>query len=192
MAAIADAKDAGANAVIAYMHAGGEYYSYHIPAQTDLAHNLIDAGADLVVGSHPHVIQGAEVYNGRLILYSLGNFVFGGNTTVRSLETIIPRVALSFADDGTYLGLSLLLYPANVSGNASENDYQPRIVQGEAAEAVFARFDRYSEQAEELIVKAQTEYCRLIPVDRRFELISLIQLSLTPVCVRRRDPGSGG
>ena len=160
MAAVAGAKAAGANAVIAYMHAGGEYYNYHIPAQTDLAHTLIDAGADLVVGSHPHVIQGAEVYHSRLILYSLGNFVFGGNTRVRSLETIIPRVALSFADDGTYLGLSLLLYPAHVSGNASENDYQPRIVRGEAAEAVFARFDQDGGQAEGLMIKAQTECCR--------------------------------
>lgn len=165
-ASVAGAKEAGANAVVAYMHAGGEYSAYHIQAQTDLAHRLIDAGADLVVGSHPHVVQGAEVYKGRLILYSLGNFVFGGNTGVRALETIVPRVAFSFADDGTYLGLSLFLYPAHVSGDAVVNDYQPRIVQGEAAKAVFRRFDRDGAQADGLVIKAQTESCRqyrLIP-----------------------------
>lgn len=160
MASIAGAKDAGANAVVAYIHAGGEYSAHHIQAQTDLAHRLIDAGADLVVGSHPHVIQGAEVYAGRLILYSLGNFVFGGNTRARALETIIPRVVFSFADDGTYLGLSLLLYPANISGDSVINDYQPHIVHGEAAKAVFALFDQDGEQAEGLVIKAQTECCR--------------------------------
>ena len=44
-----------------------------------MGHQYIDAGADLVVGSHPHVLQGIELYHGKWILYSLGNFVFGSS-----------------------------------------------------------------------------------------------------------------
>ncbi len=62
--------------VIISMHWGTEYV--HIPEkhQVQWARRMIDAGADLIIGHHPHVLQSFEVYNGRFILYSLGNFVF--------------------------------------------------------------------------------------------------------------------
>ena len=68
------------------------------------ADSQIDSGADVVVCSHPHVLQGMQVYNQRNILYSIGNFVFGGNATVRSLETVAARFTLTFGDDNQYLG----------------------------------------------------------------------------------------
>jgi poly-gamma-glutamate synthesis protein (capsule biosynthesis protein) len=66
-----------ADLVIPYLHWGWEYEPAN-DRQKQLARLMIDAGADLVVGGHPHVTQGAEYYQGKLIVYSLGNFVFDG------------------------------------------------------------------------------------------------------------------
>lgn len=68
-----------ADAVIVSMHAGVEYATRPHPTQTAFARAAIDAGAKLVVGHHPHVIQPPELYKGGLILYSLGNLVFDQN-----------------------------------------------------------------------------------------------------------------
>lgn len=61
---------------VAYVHWGTEYAPTHSSFQKTLAERLIDAGADAVVGHHPHVLQDIAVYDGALIFYSLGNFVF--------------------------------------------------------------------------------------------------------------------
>ena len=62
--------------MIVFPHWGPEYKLLPSLAQKDDAHVFIDAGADLIVGAHPHVIQPFEMYNGKLIVYSLGNFIF--------------------------------------------------------------------------------------------------------------------
>jgi poly-gamma-glutamate synthesis protein (capsule biosynthesis protein) len=62
--------------VIVYPHWGEEYKKFVTKTQTDTAHSFIDAGADLILGSHPHVIEPIEVYKGKAIFYSLGNFIF--------------------------------------------------------------------------------------------------------------------
>ena len=72
------ARAAGADLVIPFMHWGWEREPAPDERQRQLAHRMIDAGADVVVGGHPHVTQGAEYYRGKLIVYSLGNFVFDG------------------------------------------------------------------------------------------------------------------
>jgi len=139
--AIQKLRDEGADVVVCFMHFGREYNYHHDKAQTEMAHTMVDAGADLVIGSHPHVVEGMEVYNNAYILYSIGNFVFGGNAKVRANECIVPRVTLSFDDSGKYLGQQVRIYPANISGNSELNDYQPRLVQGAAAAAVYKIFD---------------------------------------------------
>ena len=78
VADIRAARAAGADVVIPFMHWGWEYEAGPGQRQRQLARTMIDAGADAVVGGHPHVTQGAEVYRGRPIVYSLGNFVFDG------------------------------------------------------------------------------------------------------------------
>lgn len=65
-----------ADLVVVFPHWGLEYHTQPSDRQKQLARTMIDAGADLVVGSHPHVTEGAEYYKGKLIVYSLGNFVF--------------------------------------------------------------------------------------------------------------------
>ncbi|MFZ2852943.1 MAG: CapA family protein, partial [Rhodocyclaceae bacterium] len=72
------ARAAGADLVIPFMHWGWEREPAPSARQRQLARLMIDAGADVVVGGHPHVTQGAEYYRGKLIVYSLGNFVFDG------------------------------------------------------------------------------------------------------------------
>lgn len=75
------ARAAGADLVIPFMHWGWEFEPQPSERQRELARAMIDAGADVVVGGHPHVTQGAEIYRGKLIVYSLGNFVFDGFDT---------------------------------------------------------------------------------------------------------------
>ncbi len=75
------ARKAGADVVIPFMHWGWERETTASERQQKLARKMIDAGADIVVGSHPHVVQGAQIYKGKPIIYSLGNFVFDGFIT---------------------------------------------------------------------------------------------------------------
>lgn len=92
--------------VVVYVHWGIERDERPQEYQRSLGKQYIDAGADLVLGSHPHVLQGVEYYKGKPIVYSLGNFVFGSS---------IPRTALLRADwDGE--GLSLSYVPGTSSG----------------------------------------------------------------------------
>jgi poly-gamma-glutamate capsule biosynthesis protein CapA/YwtB (metallophosphatase superfamily) len=67
--------------LIVSMHAGKEYTFFHSPRQKEIARAAIDSGADLVIGHHPHVVQDTEVYRGKLIVYSLGNFIFDPSPT---------------------------------------------------------------------------------------------------------------
>ncbi len=90
-----------ADYVIAYVHWGIEREEMPNEVQKSIAHRLVDAGADLVVGAHPHVLQGLEYYQGVPIAYSLGNFVFGSS---------IPSTALLQADVDDE-GLRLRLIP---------------------------------------------------------------------------------
>jgi poly-gamma-glutamate capsule biosynthesis protein CapA/YwtB (metallophosphatase superfamily) len=67
--------------LIVSMHAGKEYRFQHSSRQAEIAHTAVDAGADIVIGHHPHVVQDTEIYQGKPILYSLGNFVFDPSPT---------------------------------------------------------------------------------------------------------------
>jgi poly-gamma-glutamate synthesis protein (capsule biosynthesis protein) len=78
VADIRAARAAGADLVIPFMHWGWERERQPTDRQRQLARTMIDAGADVVVGGHPHVTQGVDTYKGKLIVYSLGNFVFDG------------------------------------------------------------------------------------------------------------------
>lgn len=75
---IRQARAAGADLVIPFMHWGFEHEREPSLRQRELAHEMIDAGADAVIGAHPHVTQPIEIFHGKVIAYSLGNFVFDG------------------------------------------------------------------------------------------------------------------
>ena len=88
---IGSVKSLGAQLVIVSIHWGEEKATAPNDTQIELAHKAIDAGANLVLGTHPHVLQGIEKYNGKYIAYSLGNFCFGGNNNPADKDTVIYR-----------------------------------------------------------------------------------------------------
>ncbi|MBY0465850.1 MAG: CapA family protein [Burkholderiales bacterium] len=87
VADITAARRAGADVIIPFMHWGWERERQPTDRQRQLARLMIDAGADLVVGGHPHVTQGVDTYKGKLIVYSLGNFVFDSFENVPGGQT---------------------------------------------------------------------------------------------------------
>lgn len=86
--AIARSK-AEANLVVVSLHWGAEAMAYPTSEQKRLAHKFVDAGADLLLGHHPHVLQGVESYEGAVIAYSLGNFLFDTRYVERRYSTIL-------------------------------------------------------------------------------------------------------
>jgi len=127
---IADIKalrEAGAELVIASLHWGDEGKYRPIAQQEHLGKVAIDAGADIVYGHHPHVLQRIEEYNDGIIFYSLGNFSFGGNTNPRDKDTVIVQQEIIRNLDGTIsLGETTLL-PCCVSSKMDINTYQPTL-----------------------------------------------------------------
>lgn len=93
---MARARRAGADLVLPFFHWGWENEPAPSARQRELAHRLIDAGADAIIGAHPHVTQGAEMYRGKPIIYSLGNFVFDlidqpANAIGWTLQLVVDR-----------------------------------------------------------------------------------------------------
>jgi poly-gamma-glutamate synthesis protein (capsule biosynthesis protein) len=126
--------------VVVSFHFGWEYSFVHNKKQMLTSHEVILSGADLVVGTHPHVVQGIENYKNRLILYSIGNFSFGGNMKLnpRSLQAYIAQVKLTFKD-GVFKDQQLTIIPVHTTGIQPGNDYQPYLVTEEEAQAVIER-----------------------------------------------------
>ena len=123
--AIDKLKADGAEYIICALHWGVEGAYRPNAYQKNLAYAAIDAGADLVYGSHPHVLQPAEEYGGGLILYSLGNFSFGGNSFPRDYDSVIVQLTLCRNADG---GVSLEAcdyIPCSISGSDENNDFRP-------------------------------------------------------------------
>lgn len=81
--------------IIVNLHWGDELELKPDSNQITLAHRMIRAGADLIIGHHPHVLQGIEQYRKKVIAYSLGNFVFGGNSRSANCETAVLKVRFS-------------------------------------------------------------------------------------------------
>lgn len=105
---------------------GGIENNYHMSEQVRHAgHLCIDLGADLVVGNHSHVFGGIELYKGKYIIGSLGNFLFGGNTNPRDLTCTIWRQAFTVYPDGRVEDAGIDILPALVSTVRSSNNCQP-------------------------------------------------------------------
>lgn len=133
----------GANAVVVYYHWGIERQYYANDDQRELAKYTIDCGGDLVVGSHPHVLQGIEEYNGKPIVYSLGNFCFGGNRNPSDTDSMIYSITMNFTD-GVYSGNTYEIIPCAITSTQGKNDYQPMLLQGEEKQRVLDKVKKYS------------------------------------------------
>ena len=127
---IASMKAAGCDYIVYTVHAGQEYNRQHTALQTKMAHAIIDAGADLIIGAHPHVVQGIEQYKQGIIVYSLGNFTFGGNLKLTEFDGLMAQVELAFTGKQVK-ETSLKLIPLLTSGTMPENDFRPIPAEGE-------------------------------------------------------------
>ena len=119
---IAELREEGADLVIACCHWGIEGDHYPNDYQQKLAHQVIDWGADLLVGTHPHVLQGMELYNGKMICYSLGNFCFGGNRNPKDKDTAIYEQTFTFVDGVLQTDISADMIPCSISSTAEDGN----------------------------------------------------------------------
>ena len=133
---IPELKQSGVQFIIVHLHSGTEYSNRHSSATQAIARRLIDIGADFIVGHHPHVLQGVEVYKNRTILYSLGNFSFGGIRGVRNAAIQTMAVRLTVVFDERYQSQQITLYPARSAGYTQKEWYQPVLVGGKEADAI--------------------------------------------------------
>lgn len=141
---IQSVKEQGAQVVIVSFHWGTEKATYPDDTQKTLAHTAIDNGADLVVGHHPHVLQGIEEYNGKNIVYSLGNFCFGGNRNPADKDTMIFQQTFTFANGELVLDNVKNIIPCSLSSVQEYNDYQPTILEGSESERVLQKIQELS------------------------------------------------
>ena len=129
--------------VFVYYHWGIERQYQANDDQRSLAKFTIDAGADAVIGSHPHVVQGTETYNGKPIVYSLGNFCFGGNRNPSDTDTMIYQLSYTFKGTNQ-LDYKVQIIPCSLTSSRGRNDYQPYILQGDEANRVMEKIKKYS------------------------------------------------
>ena len=122
---IAELRSQGAEIVVCAFHWGNEGQYRPTSQQQNNGHAAIDAGADIVYGCHPHVLQRIEEYNGGIIYYSLGNFSFGGNHFPRDMDSVIVRQEVIRQEDGTVVLGELTLIPVSISSMSGQNNFQP-------------------------------------------------------------------
>ncbi len=141
---ITQLREQGADIVIACCHWGIERTYYPTEYQVKMAHQCIDWGADLVIGNHPHVVQGIETYNGKVICYSLGNFCFGGNSDPTDKDTFIYQQTFTFEDGVLQSGIDACMIPCTVSSVANYNDYQPTVAKGDTKSRIIQNMRTYA------------------------------------------------
>ena len=122
---IAELDAQGAEIIIVSFHWGTEGSYRHTYDQSYLAYAAIDAGANIVYGHHPHVLQEMEEYNGGMIYYSLGNFSFGGNDNPSDFDTALISQQVIRDIDGTVRLGQCTPVPCRISSIDRRNDFQP-------------------------------------------------------------------
>ncbi len=137
-------KNKDADIIIVSMHAGIERIFQPNDTQNELAHYAIDQGANLVLGHHPHVLQGIDIYKGCYIVYSLGNFCFGGNTNPADKDTMIFQQTFTFKDDKLKKDLNAKVIPCSISSVSYQNDYRPTVLKGSSKKRIIDRLNSYS------------------------------------------------
>lgn len=141
---IAGLKEEGTDLILACCHWGTEREFYPEEYQQSLGRKCIDWGADLVIGHHPHVLQGIEEYQGKYIIYSLGNFCFGANRNPADKDTMIFQQTFTFVDGERIGETEVKVIPCSVSSVTSRNDYRPTPAKDEEAVRIINRINEYS------------------------------------------------
>jgi poly-gamma-glutamate synthesis protein (capsule biosynthesis protein) len=156
------AKELGSDIIICSFHWGIEYTYSPTKYQRRLGRFAIDYGADMVIGHHPHVLQGIELYKDRYIAYSLGNFVFGGNEVLtaekhKDIDTMILRKEFEI-EENSISRIKLTMIPFKLSGDLEFNNYQPVVQKGAEALRIRDKVLRISKALEFGIKDLEIEY----------------------------------
>ena len=141
---IAKVKQDGAQLIVVIFHWGNEKEEVPDDNQKTLGHLAIDEGADLVCGHHPHVLQGIEEYKGKNIVYSLGNFCFGGNAYPSDMDTMIFQQTFTIDQNGVQKDNVTNIIPCSISSDADYNNYQPTPAEGEEADRIMKKIQERS------------------------------------------------
>ncbi|MGI6085487.1 MAG: CapA family protein [Acetivibrionales bacterium] len=144
---IKEMQEQGVDYIIVNYH-WGDMYSYIPNAQQKrMAHFAIDHGADLVIGHHPHVLQGMETYKEKNIVYSLGNFCYGGKMNPKDKDTIIFQQLLTYnASENRITAVEYRIIPASISSKTYINDFQPVPVSGKEGERIIEKYRELSDK----------------------------------------------
>ena len=143
---IAKVKADGAQLIVVIFHWGNETETVPDSNQTTLGRIAIDEGADLVCGHHPHVLQGIETYKGRNIVYSLGNFCFGGNSSPSDMDTMIYQQTFTIDANGVKKDNVTNIIPCSISSAAYDgyNNYQPTPAEGDETTRILGKINERS------------------------------------------------
>lgn len=141
---IAKVKKEGAQLVIVIFHWGNEKETVPDSNQMTLGRLAIDEGADLVCGHHPHVLQGIETYKGKNIVYSLGNFCFGGNSYPSDMDSMIFQQTFTIDENGVKEDNVTNVIPCSISSDYSYNNYQPTPATGDEKIRIQNKIDERS------------------------------------------------
>ena len=137
-------KEEGAQLVIVIFHWGNEKETVPDSNQMTLGRLAIDLGADLVCGHHPHVLQGIEEYKGKNIVYSLGNFCFGGNSSPSDMDTMIFQQTFTITNDGVQDDNVTNIIPCSISSASGYNNYQPTPAEGDEKTRIMEKIQERS------------------------------------------------
>ena len=131
-------REMGCQIVIASFHWGSEYREDFTGEQRTSGRAAIKAGADIVVGHHPHIVQGIEAYEDSYILYSVGNLVFGGNVDPDDRDAYAARVTFTVHEDRAEAP-EVTIVPLRLTALSDGTDYRPVLAEGDEAERIVKR-----------------------------------------------------
>lgn len=143
---IAKLQEEQVDLILACCHWGIEREHYPTDFQQKFGRECIDWGADLVIGHHPHVLQGVEEYQGKYIIYSLANFCFGANRNPTDKDTMIAQQTFTFVDGQKQEDAPFRIIPCAITSDRTRNDYRPTPEEGEQAARIIGRINTYSEK----------------------------------------------
>lgn len=141
---ISELREQGADLILISCHWGVEAEYCPEDYQRILGEKCIDWGADLVIGHHPHVLQGVDEYKGKFILYSLGNFCFGANRNPADKDTMIFQQTFTFIDGEKQEDQAIRVIPCFVSSVPERNNFQPTPATGEEKTRIINKINEFS------------------------------------------------
>ena len=129
-------KDIGCECIIYQCHWGKEYSTHFNAIQQSMAHACIRAGADLVIGHHPHVVQGIDYIGGTPVVYSLGNLCFGGTIQLSGYDAALARVVIKFGDGRPEVSIRMIPILTSSMADQNKNDFHPVPASGDDADRI--------------------------------------------------------